>query len=199
MDIEKTGEVVKKPLWFFTVTEDKQKPILLKGLPLLKPFFTEFRRLIKQTSGGEAVKVLAEANAAYISADTILANKNDALVRAESKNRETDTLQDARDKAYEVMIDKRIALVQASEKARIEEQELGLETLESVITNVLEIHYDNAVELCALFNNQTRAQLAAEKDIFEIAEMLMDIVENDKIMAVFTRWRGLKFRTLLGS
>lgn len=194
-----TAEEVKPSIYFFSVTEDKQKPILLKCLPLMKPFFDEFRRITKLQAGGEKAKASNAAQAALLSAEALLMNKNDAITRAEGKNRDTDVLYAERDKAQLAAVEARLAAQQAFTDAKTEETELGLETLQTVLTNALEIHYENAIAIAAAFDNKTREALGQEKDAFEIIDMLLEIASHDKVVAVFTKWQGFRAKMRFGT
>ena len=185
-------------MYFFEVTTTKQKTVLLKCLPLVKPFIQEFRRVVKMREGGEAAKAAFAAQQELASAEAALMSKNDAVARSQSKQYALDAAIEEQARAQERAIEARIKAVAAFEDAKKEENAMYFDIFESVLENALNVHFDNAIEIVAAFNNQTSETLMQEKDILEIGLMLLDIVTNDKVVDFFTRWQSSKSKMPFG-
>jgi len=169
----------KEPLHFFKVKAEKQTKIMLRALPHLKPFLDEMRRIIKMQDGGEKAKEAKLAQQELITLEAMMINKKEAEVSDE-------------------VVQARLKAAFAFDEAKKEEAETGLEILESVITNALQEHYKNALEVLALFDNKTPETLEQEKDIFELAEMLFDILESEKVANFLLRAQQFKSKMQLG-
>jgi len=203
-EISQGVQLPQKPLWFFTVPEAEQKPALLKALTHVKPFIGEFKNMMKISEGGEKSQALAFCQQELMSAEAILMNRNDAVVRcemrvesssaetAQAKQKRLDTAIDEHAIAFAKVVDLRAKAVVAMREAQREESALSFEIVEHVIENALNIHYENAVSIVAIFANISREALSKEKDIFEIAEMLFQIASDDKVISFFTRWHQFK-------
>jgi len=194
----------KPPLYFFTVTEDKQQPILFECLPLLKPFFEEFQRIMKAQEGGEKAKALIFAQQELSSAEALLMSKNDTLVYQEARSKTPGTgalvekhgalgkAMEERAQAQERVMLARINAGKAMQEAKSEESEIAISLLWEVVENTVNIHYENAIKIVAAFSNVTRAQLSQEKGILQIIPILFEIVGHEDVLAVFLQWQELR-------
>jgi len=164
-------------MYFFEVKANKQFVIMQRALPHLKPFVDEFRRIAELQSGGEAMKKAKQAQQELIIAEAALLTKKDDP------------------EAKEAAVQARVKASAAIDAGNAEQLTAGLDLLWSVVENALTTHYGEALNVLALFNNKTTDQLEDEKDIFELGEMLFDILENKKVAGFLSRVQRLRSKT----
>jgi len=175
--LEELNNEQKQPLYFFTVKAKKQVRIMTNALPHLKPFLDEFRRIAKMQGGGEKAKALKEAQEELIIAQAVLLNNKDDAI------------------AQEKAIKAKVKASSAFDEAKEEETEIGLELLESIVQNALSTHYDNALSVLALFDNKKTGELEEEKDIFELADLLFEILESPQVAGFLQRLQRFRSKT----
>jgi hypothetical protein len=168
--------VDKEPMYFFTCKAKKQKALLTSALPHLRPFLNEFRRISKLQEGGDKMKAAREAQAKLTSAEAILmipSNKDKAEYQ-------------------ENAIKARVAALTAIQEAEAEKMEQGFDVLETVIDKFIAEYYDNALATLSVLTNKTTIDLEEECDIFELAEMFFDVVEQERVQSFFSRVQRLR-------
>jgi len=166
----------KAPMYFFTCKAKKQKTLLTAALPHLKPFLDEFRRISKIQEGGEKLKAAREAQAKLTSAEAALmipSNKDKAEYQ-------------------ENAINARIAAMTAIQEAETEKTEQGFDILESVIEKFVAEYYDNALATISVLTGKTTDELEDTYDIFDLAEMLLDVIEQERVQSFFSRVQRLR-------
>jgi len=174
-------QVQTKPsIHFFTIKAKKQTKTLTAALPFFKPFIEEFRRISRMQNNGEKAKALKLAQQELITAEAVLLNKKD--------NQE----------AQEAAIRARVVASNAFDEAKAEESEIGMNILESVIENAVLEYYENVLNILALFTNTPTDVLEDEYDVFELGEMLVEIVENKKVANFLSRLRLFKSKMQFG-
>lgn len=163
-------------MYFFEVKAKKQIKIMTAALPYLKPFLEEFKRAMKLEQGGNKSKALKEAQQELITAEALLINRKDDIEVQE-------TALKARTKASSLF-----------GEAQKEQMENNLAYFEEMLESALTTHYDNAINILALFSNKTVDTLEEEKDLFELAEMLFEIIESKKVADFLLRVRRSKLK-----
>jgi len=171
---EKVAE--KEPMYFFTVKAKKQKSLLIAALPHLKPFIDEFRRIAKLQEGGPAMKAAREAQAKLTSAEAVLMIPS---------NKDKPQLQ-------ENAINARIAALTAIQEAESEKTGQGFDILESVIDKFITEYYDNALATLSVLTGKTTDDLEENYDIFDLGEMLFDVIEQERVQNFISRVQRLK-------
>jgi formate dehydrogenase maturation protein FdhE len=172
------SRAVKEPMYFFTVKAKRQKALLTAALPHLKPFIEEFRRITKLQEGGPKIKAAREAQAKFTSAEA-------ALLIPSNKDKA---------ECQENAINARVAAMTAIQEAEEERTEQSFEILESVIDKFVSEYYDNALATLSVLTGKTTDDLEENYDIFDLGEMLFDVVEQERVQSFFSRVQRLKSR-----
>jgi len=72
---------------------------------------------------------------------------------------------------------------------------LGLEVVNDVINIILVNRYDSIVNILAALDATTAKKLKSEKSIFDLGDMILDALSNERLMRFFPQLRLLAKRT----
>jgi len=189
-------------MYFFEIKLKQQRSIVLEILPFITHAYEKFIRISLKHS--EDTPQQLEAKKAQKDARNALAESKTATVRVETaeieaaKPNATEGIKDALEKARIAAKMARDELEKALETAdiavKVAEDEAAINSaaiFKDYINLLLENHYDEILKILALLNGTTAEALEEEKNLFDIGDMVLDVIRNERLGRFFPQLRQL--------
>ena len=189
-------------MYFFETKLKEQRSIVLEILPFITHAYEKFIRISLKHS--EDTPLQLEAKKAQKDARHALAESKSATLRAETAETEAvkpnatvgikDTVEKARAtaKLAREKLEKALETADIAVKAAEDEAAINSSAIfKDYINLLLENHYDEILKILALLNGTTAAALEEEKNLFDVGDMVLDVIRNERLGRFFPQLRQL--------